>query len=458
MNTIISTNPSREFSVIGEVEVTSKDQIRRMLAKSRISQVSWAALSVWERVVFLTKSYEVMLTRLEELAQIMSEEMGMPINQSREEIQYGLIYFKWYLDNAEKILAPEVIKETDSEVHTVYYEAKWVVASIAPWNFPSFLFVWSSIQALLAGNSVVFKTSKETIFTGKLIEDMMVQSGLPEWVFQEVYGSGEVGDILTSGDIDFISFTGSTWVGQKLYKKAAEKMITCTMELGGSAPGIICEDAIVDNIIDSVYIMKFLNAGQVCDGMKRLLVHESRYDEVVVKLIKVLETKKIGDALSEETDIGPLVSQDQLDTITLQYEDAQARWAKILFKSQLDHALKGAYFPAVLLGNVSSDMKVWQEEVFWPIFPILKFSTLEEAIALANDTQYGLWAYVFTSNKETLHFLAKEIKAWMVQHNNLNYCQPQNPFGGYKMSWIGREHGKWGFHETCNVKVVSEEK
>lgn len=244
-----------------------------------------------------------MVTRTSDLANILSQEMGMPITQAIEEVKYGLGYFRWYLDNAEICLAPEVVKETDSELHTVYYEPKGVVAAISPWNFPTFLFVWGSIQALLAGNTVVFKISKEVILTGKMIEEIMNQSGLPDGVFSEIYGSGQVGDILTNQNIDFISFTGSTGVGRSLYKKAAEKMITCTMELGGSAPGIICEDADIDSIIDSVYVMKYLNAGQVCDGMKRLIVHESRYGEVVEKLIKILSLKKVGDASENDTDI-----------------------------------------------------------------------------------------------------------------------------------------------------------
>lgn len=458
MPTIISTNPSCDFSVIGEVPVTSEEQVIKIVQKSREVQKAWADLPVWERVKYLSKTYDLMVTRTSDLANILSQEMGMPITQAIEEVKYGLGYFRWYLDNAEICLAPEVVKETDSELHTVYYEPKGVVAAISPWNFPTFLFVWGSIQALLAGNTVVFKISKEVILTGKMIEEIMNQSGLPDGVFSEIYGSGQVGDILTNQNIDFISFTGSTGVGRSLYKKAAEKMITCTMELGGSAPGIICEDADIDSIIDSVYVMKYLNAGQVCDGMKRLIVHESRYGEVVEKLIKILSLKKVGDASENDTDIWPIVSGNQLDILKWQYKDAIDHSAQVLFQTELNPNLKWAYFPAVLLGNVTAHMRVWQEEVFWPILPIVKFKTLEEAIQLANDTMYGLWAYVFTQNKETYRLLAKEIKSGMVQHNNLNYCQPQNPFGGYKMSGIGREHGKWGFHDVCNVKVVSEEK
>jgi succinate-semialdehyde dehydrogenase / glutarate-semialdehyde dehydrogenase len=458
MNTIISTNPSRDFALIWEVPVTSEEEIIKIVKKAREAQKNWGNLSVWERISYLSKSYDLMFAKISLLVNILSEEMGMPITQAQWEVVNGLAYFRWNLDNAETCLRPEIVKETDTELHTNYYEAKWVVAAIAPWNFPFSLFIWSSIQALLAGNTVVFKTSKETILTGKMIEEIMRESGLPEWVLQEIYGSGEVGDILTNQDIDFISFTGSTQVWRKLYKKAAEKMITCTMELGWSAPGIICEDCIVDGIIDSVYIMKFLNTGQVCDGLKRLIVHESRYEEVIQKLIKVLSMKKIGDASESDTDIGPLVSQAQLDTLQSQYEEAIARWAKVLFKTELNPSLKWAYFPAVLLWNIDFDMRVWREEVFWPILPVVTFTTLEEAIELANDTEYWLGAYIFTQNKETFKYLARHIKSAMIEHNNLNYCQPQNFFGGYKMSWIGRENGKCGFHEVCNVKVVSEEK
>ena len=458
MPKIASTNPSRWYSTIGEHEITQESELISLVQDAKQAQKKWAKFSLLQRKEKLEKVLHIMKQRKEEIAALLSEEMGMPIVQAREEMEYGYMYFEWYLKDAEKFLNPEITRQTDTEIHTVYHEPKGVVAAIAPWNYPFSMGIWASIQSLLAGNAVIFKTSKETILTWAALEACFKDAGFPRWVFQEIYGPGSLGEALVRQDIDFITFTGSTRVGKNLYKIAAEKFISCVMELGGSAPGIVCEDADIDAVIETIYFLRYSNSGQMCDGLKRLIVHESRYDEVVKKLKDIIESKKVGIAREETTDVGPLVSQDQLHTLQHQYQDALQKWAQVLAQAKLDPNLDGAYFALILLWNISFDMSVWKEEVFWPILPIVKFSTLEQSIELGNDTEYGLWGYVFTQNKDTFHYIAQELQTWAVQLNTLNYCIPESPFGWYKNSGIGREHGRWGFHECCNVKVLSERK
>jgi acyl-CoA reductase-like NAD-dependent aldehyde dehydrogenase len=196
----------------------------------------------------------------------------------------------------------------------------------------------------------------------------------------------------------------------------------------------------------------------MCDGLKRLIVHETKYEELKTKLSHLLSQKKVWIAQHEDTDIGQLVSESQLKNLQEQYNDALNLWAKIVFQSQLSSDLKWAYFAPTLLENISFDMKIWKEEVFWPILLIVLFKEIDEAIQLANDTPYWLWAYVFTENKPTFEKIAKNIKTGMVQMNNVNYCIPDDPFWWYKNSWIWREHGKWGFYEFTNIKVTSSPK
>ncbi len=227
------------------------------------------------------------------------------------------------------------------------------------------------------------------------------------------------------------------------------------MELGGSAPGIVCTDADLEKVVETIYFLRFSNAGQMCDGLKRLIVHQSRYDEVVEKLSKLLLSKKIGDALDESTDIGPLVSSAQLEHFEEQYLDALGCGAKVLAELPVPPELEGAYATPRILGNISPEMLIWQEEVFGPMLPIVPYETIEEAIELANDTIYGLGAYVFTEDTDLFRKIATSIESGMVQMNTLNYCIPESPFGGYKQSGIGREHGKWGFHEFTKTKVMS---
>lgn len=457
MEKILSNNPSTG-EVLGEVDVHTTQDIENIVQTSRRAQKSWSKLSLLERIDFLKASYDTFQKHTDEIALLLSREMWMPITQAMEEVKFWYMYWEWYLQNAEKYLSPEITKETETEIHTVFYEPKWVVAAIAPWNYPFSMSVWACMQALLAGNTVIFKTSKETILTGKKIEEIFSQSWLPHWVFQEVYGSGSVGDVLVHQDIDFITFTGSTKVGKWLYKIAAEKFIGCVMELWGSAPWIVCEDADIDKILDTIYFFRFSNCGQMCDGLKRLIVHESRYDEIIARLKKTLELKRIGVAEEMDTDIGPLVSESQLVHLEQQVQDALDLGADIIYENIPDENLSGSFHSAMILWNVSPQMLVWKEEVFWPVLPVVTYSTFDQMIELANDTEYGLWAYVFTKDKENFYNIAKLLKTGEVQHNNMNYCIGENPFWGYKNSGLGREHWHWGFHEFCNVKVVSVEK
>ncbi len=458
MSTIESINPSDDYILIGSIESTSESEIVTFVEKAKLAQKEWARREVAERVKLLRKVYDRSLEKKEILAQSVATEMGMPIRLARDEVQYGLNYFLWYLDHAEKFLSPEVTYETETEIHTVFYEPKGVIAAITPWNYPFMLFVWACIEPLLAGNAVIWKISKEVILTGKLIADIFQGSGFPEYVWQEIYGDGKTGDFLTDQDIDGITFTGSTEVGRWLVKKAQEKWITAIMELGGSAPGIICEDADIDSVLETIYFMRFSNSGQMCDGLKRLIVHESRYDELIEKLTQKLFSKKIWDPLDESTDIWPLVSEHQLIALESQLQDAINRWASILAQNTPDSMYVWAYSGAYILWNITKDMKVWREEVFWPILPVVSYKTIDEAIERANDTSYGLGAYVFTESREDFSYIARRIESGMVQMNQVNYCIPQNPFGWYKSSWIGREHGKWGFYELSNIKVISQPK
>ena len=285
----------------------------------------------------------------------------------------------------------------------------------------------------------------------------IISNILPEGVFCEVYGGPKVGNLLVHQDIDMICFTGSTTVGQHIYEVASKKLIRIVLELGGSAPGIVFEDTDLDSVMDSIYYNKFLNCGQVCDGLKRLLVHKNIFNETVEKLKEVTERKNVGNPEDKDTDIGPLVSEKQLKTLQLQVKDALSKGAKIVTGGKRLN-INGAYYSPTLLINVKPDMKVWKEEVFGPVLPIVKFSSEDEAIRLANDTKYGLGGYIFTTNKERALRIAKRVKTGMVAVNNSTYVIPSNPFGGYKKSGIGREHGKYGLRELCQIKVISIEK
>lgn len=454
MSKIISINPSN-YQVLGEIRASTLSEIQSKVKTAHANKNYWRELGVAERVNILRNAFEEFKRRKSEIILLESMEMGAPVKETESNFDSSINCANWYFETAEKYLSPEITFETASQVHTVYHEPLGVSAVIIPWNFPFSNFIWNSIQSLIAGNTVILKHSEECPLLGKLIEDVLTHY-LPEGVFSEVYGDGEVGSALVEQNINLLSFTGSSDTGKILFQKAGNKFIKSVMELGGSAPGIIFEDANCDLIIEEICDLRLFNAGQCCDGLKRLLVHESLFEKVIEKISAIFMNKKIGDAKDKQTEIGPLVSKKQLDLLISQMDDAIAKGAKVVTGGKsLEKELGGHYFMPTVLTQVSSNMKVWQEEVFGPVLPIISFKTEEEAIHLANQTRYGLGAYVFTENKDKALKIARSIESGMININGANYVNPRNPFGGYKYSGIGRVHGKYGFNEVTQCKVIA---
>jgi succinate-semialdehyde dehydrogenase/glutarate-semialdehyde dehydrogenase len=451
-----STNPSKAYKVIGDIETSTQEDVRTKVKLAHDAEKDWQALGVGKRAELLQKVSSDFGNVRERLAKLIAEEMGMPIKEAREDVEFGLEYLNSYLETAEVLLKPEITHKTDTEMHTIFHEPYGVAACIVPWNFPFANFVWQCGQNLVAGNTVVFKHSEETPMVGKLIEEV-VNEVLPKGVFNEIYGDGMVGEMLVSQDVDLICFMGSTGTGIKINELAAKRCIPTLMELGGSAPGIVFEDADISAVKDTIFAMRFMNNGQMCDALKRLIVHQSKFDEIVKRLTKIIESKKVGDACDENTDLGPLVAQRQLILLEEQVADAVAKGAKIITGGRRPQGLDGAYYEPTLLTNTAVNMKIWQEEAFGPVLPLMTFSTEAEAIELANDTKYGLGAYVFTADDERFMRVAKAIQSGMVSQNNLSYVRPYNPFGGYKMSGGSRQHARYGFSEVTQIKIISAE-
>ncbi|OGC56148.1 hypothetical protein A2797_02220 [candidate division WWE3 bacterium RIFCSPHIGHO2_01_FULL_48_15] len=456
MNELVSINPSN-YQPIGKVKVSTPEEVAGKVEAAHKAKKAWRALGIDGRIELLRKVVAKFEQDKDRLAKLVAQEMGMPIKEARDDLASGLEYFNSYFDKANDYLKPELTFENDKELHEVYHEPYGVAAVIVPWNFPFSNFVWQCGQNLVAGNVVVFKHSEETPLFGKAIEEIVAPE-LPKGVFEEVYGDGAVGEMLVKGDVNLICFTGSAKTGAKINEASSSRFIPTVMELGGSAPGIIFEDTDIEAIKETVFTNRFLNCGQMCDALKRLIVHENKVEEVIAKLTKLTTTKKIGDASSEQTDIGPLVAKRQLDLLEGQVSDAVQKGAKVVVGGKRPEGLNGAYYEPTLLTGVTRKMRVWQEEVFGPVLPVVAFGTEEEAISLANDTPYGLGTYVFTQNKEQFARVAEQLESGMVSQNNVSYLNVCNPFGGYKMSGGGREHAQFGFHEVTQIKVIAREK
>lgn len=458
MSTLVSINPST-YKKIGSVDISTRDEIAQKVVHAHKAKQMWRELGVSKRVELLREVFVEIKARKEEIALLESQEMGMPLTEALIDVEGTLDFATWYFDNAEKYVSPETTFESDTELHQVVREPIGVAALIIPWNFPLGNVVWGGLQSLICGNVVVLKHSEEVPLCAKLFEQIMANHNLPIGVFSVVYGAGEVGSILVNQHIDLITFTGSTKVGRQLYELAGKKFIKAVVELGGSAPGIIFADADLDIAVENVCANRLMNQGQCCDGLKRIIVHESIAGAVIKRLKEQFEGKKIGNAEEKDTQIGPLVAKRQLDLLFTQVKDAKVKGAVVVTGgNSLEKKLGGAFFEPTILKNITPDMRVWSEEVFGPVLPIMTFKTEEEAIKLANDSAYGLGSYLYAKGKGVIGRVSSVLEAGMVSVNGANYIMPFNPFGGYKASGFGREHGKYGFHELTQIKVIAKNK
>lgn len=452
-STIKSINPS-DYSVLGEVAASSAKEVEAAVVKARQAQPGWVS-DLAARIVAMQGVVGEIQSRAPELAEAQSREMGMPIKESIDDIASVVEFLNWYIEHVDVAFTTETTFAGSDEVHQITRHPYGVMASIVPWNFPINNWVWAAGQSLPAGNTVVMKQSEEVPLCAQLLTSILDRH-LPPNVFTMLYGAGDVGEQLVQAGADFIGFTGSSATGRSVAALAGKQMIPIVCELGGSAPGIIFEDANLNAAIASVAANRLLNQGQCCDGLKRLIVHRSLEEQVLEALADVFDSKRIGNATDSQTQIGPLVAKRQLDLLDAQVQDAIGKGAKpVCGGESLEQKMEGAFYAPTVLTNITPDMRVWTEEVFGPVLPVVAFDTDEEAIALANDTTYGLGAYVYTEDLNRAYETAFRIESGMVSVNGVNYVQPFNFFGGYKQSGHGHQHGHFGFAEVTRPKVIA---
>lgn len=457
MGLLTSLNP-HDQSIVGKLKVSSKMDVDRKIALARSTLPKWSNTPIEKRASYLLKLAKLLKKNKKELAKLVTKEMGKPIEQSLDDVDWEINYIKWYVSEGVKALENEGLGKKGSVSYEISYEPWGVVAAIAPWNFPYSMANSGISPSLLAGNTVVFKPSEHTSLSQKLFVDLFNEIGLPRGVLNIVIGDGKVGRMLVDGDIDFIWFTGSTPVGREIYKKAADKFIKVALELGGSDPGIVFGDVDPNKIIEDLYWGRFLNCGQVCSSIKRLFVHKSVYGEIVDGLVKKLDKAKVGKPTDSEVEIGPLVSSAQLKKLIGQVGKSVKMGAKVeiggrrLVGGDLG---KGNYYHPTILTNISSNMPVMKEEVFGPVLPVIPFSEDAEVIKMANRTKWGLSAYVFTNDDKKARNIASRLQSGSVGINTDSLYEPFCPIGGAKMSGVGKEYGIHGIREFAQMKLLA---
>lgn len=456
---LTSLNP-HDQSVVGEVEKTTQDQVNQTVEQARETFLDWRMTSIDERAAFIEKFTQEFAKRTDELAKLITLEMGKPLSQAKDETEWIQDYLKYYYQQGPKVLADEIISKDDGLIRKVVREPYGVAGVIAPWNYPLAMPIWGIFPNLIAGNTVVFKPSEQTPLCGQAIADIIAKTDLPAGVFNIIHGEGQAGAALIDADIDLAWFTGSTKVGQEIFAKCGRKFIPCLIELGGSSPAIIFDDVDLDEVVPKIYSARFSNCGQVCSAIKRLFVHQNIFQEFVDRLTESVSTKSVGNPM-DKVDVGPLVSAKQRELLEAQVKDAVDKGAKVMIGGQRPGSASlqnGNYFKPTILTNVNFEMRVLTEEVFGPTLPIVPFDTTEEAIKMANQTDYGLSAQIYTNDRDLAQKIIPQIRAGTVSVNGGSNSTPETPFGGYKKSGQGREGGKYGLHELTQIKYVSRPK
>ncbi len=442
-------NPSTE-EIIGQYQIMTKDQINDKVNKSRIAFQEWKK-NTNNRVNFLHAFANELRKDKENLARTATIEMGKPIKQARSEVEKCAWVMEYYADNGQ-ILSSNEIVNTDARKTVIKFQPIGVIGSIMPWNFPYWQALRFAAPSLMVGNTIVLKPSSATIQCGIEIEKAFNNVGIPE-VFQTLIGDSSIAESLIDSDIDAVTFTGSVPVGRKVAQRATSQVKKTVLELGGSDPFIVCEDANIDKASDGAIMGRFINCGQSCIASKRFIVIKSVATEFIEKFVQKTEKLKVGDPLSDDTDIGPLVNASGLKKIDSQVKESIKQGAEVLTGGE-QIGNKGYFYIPTVLKNVSPKMSIAQEEVFGPVAPIIVVGDDLEAIKIANDSEYGLGASIWTQDLDRAERLSSSIESGIVSVNNVVASDPRVPFGGIKMSGFGRELSRYGMLEFVNIKSV----
>lgn len=414
----------------------------------------WSSLSAYERSDLIRNWHDLIKQQTEDLATTMTQEQGKPLSEARGEINYANGFMSWYAEEGKRIYGEIIPAAQHKKRLFVHKQPVGVAAVITPWNFPAAMITRKVGPALAAGCTVVIKPAGQTPLTAIKLVQLAKQAGIPNGVINIVTGdSKKIGEAwLQDTRVHKLTFTGSTEVGKTLMQGAAETVKKVSLELGGHAPAIIMEDCDIDKAIAGVLAAKFRNAGQTCVCINRVYVQESIAKLFTDKLVEATKKLKIGNGLDEGVDIGPLIDDSAVKKVQQHVDDAQGKGATVELGGT---GRGGLFFEPTILTNVTDDMVCMQEETFGPVLPISIFSTEEEAIQRANDSIYGLAAYVFTENITRGIRITEKLEYGIIGLNDGLPSTPQAPFGGFKQSGLGREGGHQGIDEYLEVKYVS---
>jgi len=448
------TNPATG-ETIAQVPTVSTEQVEQAVQAAEAALNAWKNMTAKERSVLLRKWFDLMVANQEDLAVILSTEQGKPLTESRGEILYGASFIEWFAEEAKRTYGDVIPHDKQGRRLVVIKQPVGVVAVITPWNFPNAMIARKVGPALAAGCTVVIKPASETPLSALALIVLAEQAGIPKGVLNVVTGSSrEIGEVLTTHPVvKKVSFTGSTQVGKLLMKQCSSTMKKISMELGGNAPFIVFEDADLDRAVKGAMASKFRNSGQTCVCSNRILVHANIYDQFLEKLTAAVRKLKVASAFEEGAEQGPLINEKAVEKIEEHIADAVGKGAKVLVGGKR-HELGQTFFEPTVLSHVTPDMLVARNETFAPLAPIFQFSTDEEAIQMANDTEFGLASYIYTESLSRAWKVGEALEYGMVGINEGLISTEVAPFGGVKESGTGREGSKYGIEDYLDIKYM----
>ena len=449
-------NPATDEILVSVGNATAADALAAMDAAFAV-QATWAGTPARERGEVLRSVFEMIIDRAEDFATLMTLEMGKVLPESMGEVKYGAEFFRWFAEEAVRIGGRYTPSPAGTGRIVVTKAPVGPCFAITPWNFPLAMGTRKIGPALAAGCTMIVKPAQETPLTMLLLAKLMTEAGLPAGVLS-VLATDKPREVTTAliddGRLRKLTFTGSTGVGKALVKQSADKLLRTSMELGGNAPFVVFDDADVDAAVDGAMLAKMRNGGEACTAANRLYVATPLLEEFTDKFVKRMGDMNLGNGLDPSAKLGPLINPNQLATVQELVDDAVAKGATVAVGGQAPGG-PGNFYPATVLVDVPADARILKEEVFGPVAPIVGFDTEEQGVAAANDTEYGLAAYIFTASLDRALRVAEALEAGMVGVNRGVISDPAAPFGGVKESGFGREGGYEGIEEYLDIKYIA---
>ncbi|MBA4436537.1 MAG: NAD-dependent succinate-semialdehyde dehydrogenase [Nitrosopumilus sp.] len=450
MSQITTVNPATGEDIT-TFTAMNQDQVFELVRKAKRAFPEWKK-DYEKRRSYIYNLVEHLKKNKTELAKVATKEMGKALKESIGEVEKCAWALEFYADHGDSFLSDEVLN-TDARKSFLTFEPLGVIGSIMPWNFPYWQALRFAAPCLMAGNVIVMKPSRVTMQSGIEIEKAFADAGIPEGVFSTVVGSVDSANHLIDSEVNAVTFTGSTNAGAKVGERAAMNLKKCVLELGGSDPFIVLDDAIIEKAAEGAAKGRFINCGQSCVASKRFFVGKNIAEDFIEQFIKKASELKVGDPMSIETDIGPLSSKDGLETISGIVEDAKAKGAEVLLGGE-EMDGKGYFYKPTILTKITPDMRIAKEETFGPVAPITIVENESDAIKMANDSEFGLGASIWTKDLAKADKMSRRIESGIVSVNNVVISDPRIPFGGIKHSGFGRELSRYGMLEFVNLKSV----